>query len=96
MGIVAVWAQWAYSCGQYESQCESQWPSLGAEMSEAKHIFVSISPMHVIIIKIRLWELNLMYLIADISAFDDPQWDSHWDSYWPHEDALSLLVLQKN
>ena len=62
-----VWydSQWASSWGQCESQCESHWQSSNAVILVFKPIHVIIST----IINKKMWEHNLMDLIADPSAF---------------------------
>ena len=62
---------WTYSCGQYDSQFESQWQSLNANLSVIRPIYATIITKYVIFFKIRMWKHKMMDLIADILAFDD-------------------------
>ena len=70
-GLTCIPRHWTYLCGQYESQCESQWQSPNVEILVVWPISIMISTIIVIFIKICIWTHKLMDLKADISAFDD-------------------------
>ena len=61
---------WTYSCGQYDSQFESQWQSLNANLSVIRPIYAIILP-NMWFFQNKNLKNKLMHLIADILAIDD-------------------------